>query len=62
MTEPSITLEVLEITSDTMTDDFMPTESSIEEYYQANIERFVSDEQRRASHIFFEPGNFISAE
>ncbi len=62
VTEPSITLEVLEITSDTMTDDFMPTESSIEEYYQANIERFVSDEQRRASHILFEPGNFISAE
>jgi len=62
MTEPSITLEVLEITADTMTDDFMPTESSIEEYYQANIERFVSDEQRRASHILFEPGNFISAE
>jgi peptidyl-prolyl cis-trans isomerase D len=62
VTEPSITLEVLEITSDAMTDDFMPTESSIEEYYQANIERFVSDEQRRASHILFEPGNFISAE
>ncbi len=62
VTEPSITLEVLEITSDTMTDDFMPTESSIEEYYQANIERFVSDEQRRASHILFEPGSFISAE
>ena len=62
VTEPSITLEVLEITSDTMTDNFMPTESSIEEYYQANIERFVSDEQRRASHILFEPGNFISAE
>ena len=62
VTEPSITLEVLEIMSDTMTDNFMPTESSIEEYYQANIERFVSDEQRRASHILFEPGNFISAE